>query len=55
MFNTNANTEKIRKHNRFHSEGQERRLRNRIRRKMTRRDYERLEEEKDYLAYRIAA
>jgi hypothetical protein len=55
MFNTNANIEKIRKHNRMHSEGQERRIRDRAKRKLTRRDYERLAEEKEYASYKIAA
>ncbi len=55
MFNTNANTEKIRKHNRIYSEGREARmLRDRAKRKMTRRDYDRLAEEK-YAEYKIAA
>lgn len=57
MFNTNANTEKIRKHNRVRSEGQEMRmLRARAKKnQLTRRDYDRLAEEKYGYEYKIAA
>lgn len=46
LLNSNANIEKIRKHNRIYSEGQEARmLRARAKKnKLTRRDYERMAE-----------